>query len=200
VRGYCGRIRGKERHGDSQTHPCSELQSHRQHGLGAGRRTRHRTRRENEAGKTGVLRSLWKSKNVAGRKFDKLLDYPRDRYAKDRKATQDVASLEFELTSEEAAALAGQFHPDIKVKPKKVTFTTRYKGEDETEVVVTFEDKVEARCQVRCAEDAASKAFATALQQVSVNAVLWEPTAVQGIAAAHAAAAQLGKGRCRQPR
>ena len=56
---------------------------------------------KNEAGKTGILRALWKSKNVAGKKFDKLLDYPRDRYAKERKETQEVTVLEFDLSEEE---------------------------------------------------------------------------------------------------
>jgi hypothetical protein len=162
---------------------------------------------KNEAGKTGILRSLWKSKNVAGRKFDKLLDYPRDRYAKERKGNQDVASLEFVLTTEEAESLAGLFPSELKVKPMKVTYRTRYKGEDDTESGVTFEDGVEERCQIRCsearttveriaeavssiggAEDAATKALAAALQQVSADALLWEPTAVQGITAAHNAA------------
>jgi hypothetical protein len=37
---------------------------------------------KNESGKSSILRSLWKSRNVAGAKFDKLYDYPRDRYSR----------------------------------------------------------------------------------------------------------------------
>lgn len=102
---------------------------------------------KNEAGKTGILRALWKSKNVTGKKFDKLLDYPRDRYAKERKETQEVASIEFELSADEAKTLAAQFPADFKAKPKKVVFTTCYKGEDETAFAVAFEKKLEAKCQ-----------------------------------------------------
>ena len=38
---------------------------------------------KNESGKSSILRSLWKSRNVAGAKFDKLYDYPRDTYSRD---------------------------------------------------------------------------------------------------------------------
>lgn len=161
---------------------------------------------KNEAGKTAILRALWKSKNVAGRKFDKLLDYPRDRYSKERKNTQKVASLEFELTSQEAEALAGQFPDGLNVKPETVTFTTRYKGEEETEVAVTFDDENEARCQIRArdsreiierianaisdaagADNPAVKAVTTALEQVDGDALLWESNAVKGLRAANSA-------------
>ena len=37
---------------------------------------------KNESGKTGILRAIWKTKNVAGVKFDKLLDFPRTRFSK----------------------------------------------------------------------------------------------------------------------
>ena len=35
---------------------------------------------KNESGKTAVLKALWKTHNVADATFDKLYDYPRDRY------------------------------------------------------------------------------------------------------------------------
>src|SRR5258705_9337849 len=64
---------------------------------------------KNESGKTAIMRAIWKSKNVAGKKFDKLYDYPRGRYAKERKGTQQVTQLEFELVPPEDAQLAEQF-------------------------------------------------------------------------------------------
>ena len=54
---------------------------------------------KNESGKTAVLKAIWKSQNVADVAFDKLYDYPRDRYSRDRKGSQEVTVLEFELTS-----------------------------------------------------------------------------------------------------
>lgn len=161
---------------------------------------------KNESGKTAILRALWKSKNVAGRKYDKLLDYPRDRYAKERKETQEVTSLEFELTSQEADALTNQFAQELDVKPKRVTFTTRYKGEDEADAAVTFDEEAEARCLVRAKEardtvegiasalsdkagpeDPATKAVAGALQQIDADALLWEASTIQGLTAARTA-------------
>src|SRR3989442_1627829 len=63
----------------------------------------------NESGKTGILRALWKSRNVADEEFDKLLDYPSARFAADRKGSQYVTVLDFALTPEEASELAGLF-------------------------------------------------------------------------------------------
>src|SRR5258708_29689980 len=48
----------------------------------------------NESGKTAILKALWKSRNVAGVKFDKLYDFPRDRYPKERSGSQVVSVLE----------------------------------------------------------------------------------------------------------
>ena len=36
---------------------------------------------KNESGKTAVLKAMWKTRNVANATFDKLYDYPRDRYS-----------------------------------------------------------------------------------------------------------------------
>ena len=63
----------------------------------------------NESGKTAILKALWKSRNVAEAKFDKLYDFPRDRYPKERSGSQVVSVLEFSLSENEAAALAAQF-------------------------------------------------------------------------------------------
>jgi len=163
---------------------------------------------KNEAGKSSILRSLWKSKNVVEKTFDKLLDYPRDRYAKERKDTQDVAFLEFELNATETEALAAQFPVSVAVKPTMLTFTTRYKGEENTETVVAFEADVEEHCQIRTDEarsviekiasavalvsgsEDTAKALAAARQQLVPLTQLWDAKASQSLTAAKTAFAQ----------
>lgn len=97
---------------------------------------------KNEAGKSAIMRALWKSSNVAGKQFDKLLDYPRDRYAKERKETQEVTSLVFALSSADSTELA-KLLPEGFQTPDEVTLTTCYKGEDETEQTLEFGEEVE---------------------------------------------------------
>src|SRR2546426_8797166 len=75
---------------------------------------------KNESGKSAILRAIWKSKNVAGAKFDKLWDYPRARYSTDRKGTQDVVSLKFALNDGEATELATQFPANQQIRPTVV--------------------------------------------------------------------------------
>jgi predicted ATP-dependent endonuclease of OLD family len=163
---------------------------------------------KNEAGKTGILRSLWKSKNVASRKFDKLLDYPRGRYSKERNGTQEVTALEFELTNSEAEVLAGQFPQDFKLQPTKAVFTTCYKGEEETESFVTFDEGVEAEwarsaskaresvSQLMTALQGAgpseevTKAADGASQTMRDGVHPWDSTALQSMAAFQAAVVQ----------
>lgn len=163
---------------------------------------------KNEAGKSSLLRSLWKSKNVVEKRFDKLLDYPRDRYAKERKDTQDVAFLEFELNATEIDALAAQFPEFVAAKPTKLTFTTRYKGEESTETVVAFEKEVEDRCQIRTDEarsvietlastvalipggEDSAKSLAAAREQLGLAPHLWDAKASQSLAAAMTAFTQ----------
>lgn len=101
---------------------------------------------KNEAGKSAILRALWKSSNVAGKRFDKLLDYPRDRYARERKETQEVTSLVFALTDAESTELA-KLLPEGFQCPVEVTLTTLYKGEDETEQTVLFCEECETQLQ-----------------------------------------------------
>lgn len=84
---------------------------------------------KNESGKTGVLRALWKSRNKAGVEFDKLNDYPRDRYSKDRKGTQSVVHTEYRLTSNEAKELAALVGYSGK-PPEFVGQQTQYVGEE----------------------------------------------------------------------
>ena len=45
---------------------------------------------KNESGKTAVLKALWKTHNVADATFDKLYDYPRDRYSRERPSTSSM--------------------------------------------------------------------------------------------------------------
>jgi AAA domain, putative AbiEii toxin, Type IV TA system/AAA ATPase domain len=95
---------------------------------------------KNESGKSAILKTLWKSRNVADTKFDKLLDYPRDRYAAERKGTQAVSVLTFELTPEEIDLVVEECKLDPHHPPKLVIYTTSYLGEDKTKVEVTFEE------------------------------------------------------------
>ena len=98
---------------------------------------------KNESGKTAVLKAIWKSQNVADAAFDKLYDYPRDRYSRDRKDTQEVTILVFELTPEEAAELVGHFPQPPGTKPKTITYTTYYSGEDDVRREVRFDRDLE---------------------------------------------------------
>jgi predicted ATPase len=100
---------------------------------------------KNESGKSSILRALWKSRNVAGAKFDKLFDYPRDRYARERKGTQEVTILHLELSPEEIEQIVSQCNLDQSHPPKLITYTTSYDGEDSSKGEIKFEDGVEVR-------------------------------------------------------
>jgi hypothetical protein len=84
---------------------------------------------KNESGKTAILKSLWKSRNVAGAEFDKLLDYPRNRFNRDRKGTQDITLLEFELSPEEKASFSSTV-PTSSAAPAKIILKNWYEGTD----------------------------------------------------------------------
>jgi hypothetical protein len=84
---------------------------------------------KNESGKTGVLRALWKSRNRAGAEFDKLNDYPRDRYSRDRKGAQYIVETEYLLSAKEGAALAAAV-AHSGAPPSLVAQETWYSGED----------------------------------------------------------------------
>ena len=99
---------------------------------------------KNESGKTAVLKAMWKSQNVADATFDKLYDYPRDRYSRDRKDTQEVTVLEFALTPEEADELVRHFPQPSATKPKTIIYTTYYSGEDDVRSEVRFDGDLEA--------------------------------------------------------
>jgi predicted ATP-dependent endonuclease of OLD family len=79
---------------------------------------------KNESGKSSVLKSLWKTRNVAGAKFDKLYDYPRDTYSRDRKGTQEVTILRFELSPTEIDEIVSQLPHPPSVSPKIATYIT----------------------------------------------------------------------------
>ena len=48
----------------------------------------------NESGKSAFLQAMWKSRNVAGAKFDMLYDYPKHAYNQDRDRDQPGPVLE----------------------------------------------------------------------------------------------------------
>lgn len=93
---------------------------------------------KNESGKSAILKALWKSKNVAGAKFDKLTDFPRDRYTAERKDTQVITQLEFRLSPEESVELGALIPGYAGSGPELVTVSTYFKGEEETFQQVEF--------------------------------------------------------------
>ena len=153
---------------------------------------------KNESGKTAVLKALWKTHNVADATFDKLYDYPRDRYAKERKGTQQVTVLTFELSPEEADGLVASASQPPATKPKHVTYTTLYKGEDEAAKDIQFDGlEVDGNgATASAAVDAASKALLsqstedveplrTALraahEEIDKEAPLWESATISAL-------------------
>ena len=156
---------------------------------------------KNESGKTAVLKAMWKSQNVADAAFDKLYDYPRDRYSRDRKGTQEVTILMFELAPEEADELVVHFSQPPAKKPKTVTYTTYYSGEDDVRTEVQFDSDLEASASganagaiiqtVATAIDATGSddrgpvqdASTTALGQIDGEAPVWKPATVAAVEA-----------------
>lgn len=93
----------------------------------------------NESGKTAIMKALWKSRNVAGAKYDKLYDFPRDRYPKERSGSQVVTVLEFGLSDQETATLAELLPPRLGQRPTKITRITRYEGQSAVGSEIIFE-------------------------------------------------------------
>ena len=93
----------------------------------------------NESGKTAILKALWKSRNVADATFDKLYDFPRDRYPKERSGNQVVTVLEFGLSDQEAMALAELLPSRPGQRPTKITRITRYEGQSGIGSEIIFE-------------------------------------------------------------
>ena len=154
---------------------------------------------KNESGKTAVLKAMWKSKNVADTAFDKLYDYPRDRYSRDRKGIQEVTTLEFELAPGEADELVDHFPQPPGTKPKTITYTTYYSGEDDVRRKVRFDrdlkagasgadshTAIEAVVKVITAQDGEDldpvrTASATVLEQIDEDAPLWEQATIAAL-------------------
>ena len=156
---------------------------------------------KNESGKTAVMKAMWKSKNVAGTAFDKLYDYPRDRYSRDRKGTQKVTMLEFELASEEADELVAQLPQKPETKPERVTFSAYYDGEDNVCHKVQFDKDlytIVCGAEVKTVMEAVAngiaaaggddsipvqEAFVAARDQIHGEVPVWEPVTVAAIEA-----------------
>src|ERR1700682_3038337 len=94
---------------------------------------------KNESGKTAIMKALWKSRNIAGAKYDKLYDFPRDRYPKERSGNQVVAVLEFGLSDQEAVALVELLPSRPAQRPTKITRIARYEGQTAIGSEIIFE-------------------------------------------------------------
>ena len=116
---------------------------------------------KNESGKTAVLKAMWKTRNVASATFDKLYDYPRDRYSRDRKSTQEVTVLEFGLSSEEVDDLVAEVDQLTDTEPIRITYTTFYEGEDQVrqEVQISGLGAAATGAEARAAVENLSKAI-----------------------------------------
>lgn len=154
---------------------------------------------KNESGKSSVMKAMWKSRNVADAKFDKLYDYPRDRYSRERKQSQEVTVLYFELTPQETDALVAQLPAPPAQKPARVIYSTFYDGEDEVRHEIAFDKDLsgggsaaKARAVIEAIAKAAAKAggddaaviqtaLTAALDQIDVRAPLWEAASVKAL-------------------
>ena len=153
---------------------------------------------KNESGKTAILKALWKTNNVANATFDKLYDYPRDRYSRDRKATQEVTVLDFELSSVEADDLLAQVPQLTGTEPIRITYTTFYKGEDqicrETQVyglggaatsaaAIAVIEGLATVIPEQSSEDYEDlrTSYGTALEQIIESAPLWEQSTIDAL-------------------
>ena len=162
---------------------------------------------KNESGKTAAMKAMWKSTNVSGTVFDKLYDYPRDRYSRDRKDTQAVTLLEFELAPEEADELVARLPNKPVAMPGRVIYSTSYDGEDKVRHGVQFDkelneivcgkevkvviEAVASAISAKCGDDSTPvrEASTAALEQIDGEAPIWEPATVAAIEAFNAAVA-----------
>lgn len=153
---------------------------------------------KNESGKTAVLKAMWKTRNVAAARFDKLYDYPRDRYSRDRKSSQEVTVLEFSLSSKEAEELGAEVGHVGAAEAASVVYTTFYEGEDQIRQEIDIKDfepsgtGLEARAIVERLidaieeksseqEDSVRAACATGLERLEESASLWEATTADAL-------------------
>ena len=108
----------------------------------------------NESGKTAVLQALWKSRNVSAARFDKLFDYPRDRYLQDRYRTQEVTILRFELSPEESEDFVAYLPQSPATNPTHIVYTTFYEGENKVRSNVLFDCDLAAGASIATARAA----------------------------------------------
>ena len=123
---------------------------------------------KNESGKTSIFTALWKSSNVAGTTYDRLYDYPRDRYIQDRKQVREVTSLEFELSGDDQRDLASQLPGKSCDAPRRMTCTTCYSGECGVQRRFAFSPPLTASPSSVSAHDAARAAESIANDQRDV--------------------------------
>ena len=139
---------------------------------------------------------MWKSQNVSDAAFVKLYDYPRDRYSVDRKSTQEVTILKFELLPEETEDLVSHLSQAPAAEPGHIIYTTFYDGEDKVRKKVRFDKALQSRSSgavARAAIEAVTKvidaqdgedldpvhaASTNALEQVVEEAPLWETATI----------------------
>ena len=93
---------------------------------------------QNESGKTSIFTALWKSLNVADVTFDRLYDYPRNRYIKDRSRVQEVTLLEFELSDNDVEDLVALLPRRPAELPRRITCTVSYEGEHGSRTELEF--------------------------------------------------------------
>lgn len=108
----------------------------------------------NESGKTAVLQALWKSRNVSNTRFDKLFDYPRDRYLQDRNKTQEATILRFQLSPEESEDFVAYLPQSPTTKPSQIIYTTFYEGENGVRSNVIFNCDLAAGASIGAARTA----------------------------------------------
>ena len=161
---------------------------------------------KNESGKTAVLKAMWKSLNVSGVAFDKLYDYPRDRYSVDRKGTQEVTILKFDLLPEETDDLVSHLPQAPAAEPGRIIYTTFYDGEDKVCKEIRFDKALQsgssgadARAAIEAVNnvivdrggediDPVHAASTNALEQVVEEAPLWETATITALETFNAAA------------
>ena len=151
----------------------------------------------NEAGKTAVLQAMWKSRNVAGARFDKLFDYPRDRYLQDRRGTQEITVLRFELSPEESDDFAAQLPQPPAAKPTQIVYTTFYDGENGVRRTIQFDCDLAAGASIpeaRASVEAVTTAIeseddlesvlsvsAASLAQIDASASIWAEAPISAL-------------------
>lgn len=160
---------------------------------------------KNESGKSALMRAMWKSKNVAGATFDKLLDFPRDRFSRERAGSQEVTSLEFALSKAEQAQIKKALPDGIAGTPT-ATLKTYYEGKDKTRSVVSCNldltgcptgRKALAAVETIIKDiaganepEAVQAAAAANIKNIVLDEGIWEPKTVAAIDAIEAAITQ----------